>query len=237
MTYTLELPMDKAPAAEETVTFTADELNGMPWGDVTPPGTAIPAFTEPLTLPAPDAEEEDDDWAEEYDGLVVEGLTGEVQSIKDVEIVLKRLRYHRGVVSEINARRDEEIAKVNRIALEEVERLNEAAGKMASKSLGSIAHYEAKYFPGLKMWAREWLKGAGPKVKSCVTLFGRVGFKSGSSSRAVTDAEKAISYLESSGLSTAIKTTRTVLVSNIPKDVAVPGVTVTTTDPKFYVET
>lgn len=173
--------------------------------------------------------------AEEYRGLVLDGLTGPIQSDRDVEIVLKRVRWHKRRIKDIETRLAVEIAKVRERAETEVAELTEAAEGVIKDNRDSLAFHERVYFPKIRAWLTAFLKETGTDKRSVKTLFGRVGLKApGKPATVIEDRDAVLAWCKEH-CPDAIK--EEILVSKIPEPKTVPGIKLVPGEERFVVET
>jgi len=173
--------------------------------------------------------------AAEYRGLILDGLTGDIQSDRDVEIILKRVRWHRRRIKDVESRLAIEIAAVREKAETEIAELTENAEGVIKDNRGSLAFYERVYFPKLRSWLTAFLKEINTDKRSVKTIFGRIGLVApGKPKTVIEDQAKALAWCEKH-CPDAVK--REVLTSKIPDVKVVPGIVQVTGEERFEVET
>lgn len=211
---------------------------------------AAPDFPESYSVvgdgpPAPDtltpdqdnppADEPDDIIAAEYRGLVLDGLRGDIQSDRDVEIILKRVRWHKRRIKDVEARLATEVAAIRTTAEIEITALTENAEGVLKDNRNSLAWYEATFWPRMREWLTAFLAETGTDKKSVKTIFGRIGLVApGKPKTVIEDHAKALAWCKAH-CTAAIK--QEILVSKLPEGKAVPGIKQIPGQERFEVET
>ncbi len=179
--------------------------------------------------------EPDDIIAAEYRGLVLEGLTGPIQSDRDVEIILRRVRFHKRRVADIEARLETEVAAIRKTAEIEIAALTKNAEDVIKDNRDSLAWYERTYWPMMQAWLKAFLKEANTDKRSVKTLFGRIGLRApGKPKTVIEDPAAALAWCKEH-CADAIK--MEILTSRLPDPKSVPGIKLVAGDERFEVET